>query len=275
MNAIDPFDVLRDHLRSQVVADPVTDIGDLVDQIFEGRRTGLRHHRRAGRLRRCIAFGAGATILVGSGFAAASILRSDAPTRVDVGLLCRATPDVDSSASLIELDDDPIGACRKLWESGEMAAMSDVGGGHAGSDEPSSRAVVPDLVACVGAGGVVEVFPLAHGVAAEHQCGQLDLGTLGTAPLTRDPIARLGDRVSLEVNATCVPIDDAPAVLGGILRDLDLVGWQILVEEGVDPCARVALDPDARTLHVLHARAPTSTQPFTTSGALSEVPGTT
>lgn len=215
-----------------------TDIDSLVDDILTGRRAEGRARRASRRLRRRL-FGGGLAIAVvaGGGLGAAALLRTEQPKEPQTGVACRATAQRDADAAVVGrgVDDDPLELCAAVWRAGRLG---DSGG------------AVPPLAACIGLGGVVEVFP-----GDESVCE-----TLGLSPAARElsddarHLIELQDRMVEEINAaTCRPTDDVVAQARHILDDMGFADWQIVVNDDAvtSTCANVALDVETTSLFIL------------------------
>lgn len=187
---------------------------------------------RRGRVRRrIVGAGIGGLCFVGGTVGVAAWLRSEPPTAPQIGVVCRAEPRVDADATVVEPKTDPIAACRAL-----MQTETD------GADD--------NLVACVGAGGAVEVFP-----GSDSTCAELGLVLADPEPTpynlaTIDLQERLVERINLE---PCRPVSDVAALVKDILRDAGLEGWTVVVEpESVNGiCGKADVDPVDRTVLVV------------------------
>jgi len=258
VSIVDPFDVLREHLRSQFVPDPITSVEALVDDIFSGAIRPPDLRRRRGR--RAFGFGAGALLIVTGGVAAANLIRRDHVTKPEIGVVCRAEANRQSNLTDIGIQADPVGACRAQWESGEMNRVRD--GLDNGAPVDPSDISVPYLVACVSQTGVLEVFPVDPG----DTCEAVDLAPVPPTTAGVDPLVALQERIVWEINGHCVSPADAPARIEQMLADLGLEGWTIQVgtERPDEPCSRVGFDAELRTVFVVHGPIPEETLPYST-----------
>jgi|CXWL01.1.fsa_nt_gi hypothetical protein len=195
-------------------------------------RSGPRRWQRG-----TIAVGAWAVVVLASAsLGAAALLRSGQPSVPEAGAACRAEAAVDASAIVVAPGEEPIVACRELWVAGAFEELVGVRG-------------VPDLVACIGGGGAVEVFPGGPSV-----CGGLGL-VAADADLSvgNERIVGLQDRVVEEINAAgCLSVADAALGAEQILSESGLEGWRVVVysEVGDGVCGGVVVDSETRTLLV-------------------------
>jgi hypothetical protein len=235
----DPFDVLRRHVRGQAAeGTPSTSTDELVAHIT------LEHHRGDGwpessqpRPRRwgmaaavvaaCVGVGAGAVVT-------AALDRS----QVDQSALVACHPSVDEPdlSMLVRHDDDPIGACRSLWQAGRLPLLD--------QESPPSD---PALVLCMSEQHVLEVFPGS---------GPDVCRAVGSAPVdlptdVADPVRELDRRVVDEINPACLPFDQAVEAARSLLDELGLAGWNVVAIDDGGRCALVGVsDIESRTLNV-------------------------
>jgi hypothetical protein len=251
VSVIDPFDVLREHLRAQDVPDPLTTVDALVEDILSGAIPAPDLRRRSRRARRALGFGLGAVVLAGGSLAAATLLRQEEVTSPHVGATCRAAASRTANMYTVGVTDDPVGACRALWESGVMNQVRD---NAMDVPVPASEISVPELVSCISEVGAIEVFPVRPG----ETCDVLDLAPLGTVDLVGNPLVLLQERISTEINMTCIATEDAPPIISQMLRDLDLGGWTIVIgsHRPEAPCSIVGLAPEERRIYVVHSPLP-------------------
>lgn len=139
----------------------------------------------------------------------------DTPSTIEsatphLGAVCRSGVDPESPMDALAAGVDPIEGCTQLWESGVFPDPKEPAG-------PGQN--VPPLVACIGAGGAVEVYP-----------GPADLcPALGLKPAdpvlgpTGDAVAELSNRIADEINlADCAAADDVETRVRSIIDELDL-----------------------------------------------------
>ena len=154
----------------------------------------------------------GAALAIGGvGLGVAAIV-SRQPDRPDQAPACRDAPIRDSNIVALAPGDDALSRCGELWADGTITSPM-----HA----PNS---VPPLVACIGQGGIVEVFP-----GPPTLCGELGLDPASPTP---DPgtnaVSDLTNRITDELNlADCVDVAGAIDTVDAILRDVDLAHWTI------------------------------------------------
>jgi hypothetical protein len=241
----DPFDVLARHLRSlpEVAARPSDD--ELIELIVTGaiappvgRRLRSPRRRRL-RLLGIIAIGGLAT---GGGVAAALLARSGHTTRPSAGVACRERFDLHSSATVIEPTDDPVAACRDLWQRGQLPTGT----------APGTPTGVPTLIACLAPNGALNVLPADPG----RTCADLDLATSDTAPITGDVLVTLRNRLSAEIDAVCVPPADAQAAAQHIVDELHITGWTFTVQDMTGQCTRTGTDDVLHTIYLLSGPPP-------------------
>lgn len=240
-------DVLVEWVRQHPDVWPVADrqrladdrIDALVRRIVAGDRAAtrpgtarLRHRHR----RKVVVAVSLAVAVSGMSLGAAALLRSGQPSVPEAGAACRAEAAVDASAIVVAPGEEPILACRELWVAGAFEELAGVRG-------------VPDLVACIGGGGAVEVFPGRPSV-----CGGLGLVAADVdLSVGNERIVGLQDRVVEEINAVgCLSVGDAALAAEQILSESGLEGWRVVVdsEVGDGVCGMVGVDSETRSLFV-------------------------
>ena len=217
-----------------------SEIDDLVGQVVSGARDRRRAEESRRRRRRFVATGA-LTIIVVTGGAvgvAALILRSGQPSRPAEGIACRSAADTRADAIVVEAGSDPVGRCRTLWTDGEL------------TEPGQALGEVPPLVACVGASGVIEVYPGDSSV-----CGQLGL-VVADPSLTPEnqAMVNLQGRIVDEINdQPCVTAIDVEAVAQQIVDESELEGWTVSVRSDSEDasCAKAAVDVPTRTISIV------------------------
>ena len=200
-------------------------------------RAGLVRGRRRARF--------GATLVIGlfgagTAVGVAALVRSGQPSVPEAGIVCRADASLEADAVVVVPADDPIAACADAWKAGRLTPTSDV--------PATDTSGVPALVACIGTGGAVEVFP-----GDETTCGLLGLEP--AAPSLDDEaraVVALQERIAAEVHATCVSGDEIRVLLEQMLAEAALSGWTIQLTDDAPgaACVRVAVDGAARSLVV-------------------------
>jgi len=192
-----------------------------------------QRRRRRGR-RRIVGAGIGGVAFVAGTVGVAAWLRSEPPTAPQVGIVCRSEATVGADASVIEPGIDPIAGCRKVLETSDFAG----------------DAANADLVACIGAGGAIEVFP---GTGAT--CGQLGLVLADPEPTSENTaIVVLQDRLSVEINlAACQSVSAVAETARAILGESNLTGWTVATDpssvDGV--CGKADVDPASKRIVVV------------------------
>jgi hypothetical protein len=230
MNASDPFEILRTHVRSTTVGEPprISD-AELVDAItndryaptaitsgadFEPRRQPRRSHRR-------VAVGVAVALAASGGLAVAASNWGEEASRPERGASCYSQFSTKSSQLLLANSVDPLTDCATMWESGRLT-----------STDPSIPAgLVPPLVACV-RDDVVAVFPSTD----DRGCGSLGLPDAIVADEV-NPVAALAHRLVDDVNAKCLPFEAAQQETEKILHSLRLSGWKIVDSGGTGACS--------------------------------------
>lgn len=236
MSAEDLLSALRAWLRSPdgdvdvPTGDEMSD--QRMDQLTEAAiaegRVRLARSDRVRRRRRVIVVVTAAAVVSG-GAAAAAILRSQ-PDSPQTGTACRATAVLDADAIVFAPGGDPIAQCQELWENGDFEEF--------GVD------VLPDrLIACIGPGGGIEVFP-----GDESVCPVLGLRVADTELNAESKaIVDLQERLIAEINAPgCLTADEAEAAARRILDDLGFTDWLVKVNpDAADAtCAKAGIGPD-------------------------------
>ncbi len=221
-------------------------IDEIIESVIAGQRRAPADTLARRRRRRRLVGGACFVIAATSGaVVAASMLRSEQPTQPQAGAACRAQAQVRADAIVLAPGGDPIEGCRALWEGGQFEEL-DTGEPGIGAGD-----AVPPLSACIGGGGVVEVFPGEPSVCS-------DLG-LAAADPTLSPenqaIVDLQDRLVETINmAECIPVADAAPMAEAILDEAPLDGWTVWIrpEAQGGTCGKVAVDPTAKQIIVNH-----------------------
>lgn len=240
----DPFHLLRAHVRAVALLEQprrdadelVADITGSVDRTDRSRSAQVLPIHGAGSPRRrrwLLAASAAAVVAVGGAGVAAFV--SSRPADPVAGIVCRESGDFGSTSVVLPIDDDPVAACANLWKTGDLPTL----GGGAGSG------AVPDLVACTGGAGAVEVLPVAAGQSCET------FGLVPAEPSTAaDPVLQLDARVVLGNGAGCRPADELVESARRMLADLEMSEWTVVVDPTAGDCALLAIDANRRHLIV-------------------------
>lgn len=202
------------------------------------RRYDADEERRRRRRRRMFGAAGAGVLVVGGATAAAVLLRGGQPSVPEGGIGCRAEATLESDAAVVAPGQDPIEACRRVWESGEFADRIGPEG-------------VPELVACVDpVGGQINVFPGDAGL-----CDELNL-ELADQELDADSqaIVDLQTRLVEEVNALdCQPAAEVAEQVEAILDESGLSGWQVVfsAEPATSMCAKAGVDSATRSINII------------------------
>ena len=216
-----------------------SEIDDLVGQVISGARDRRRAEESGRRRRRFVATGALTIVVVtGGAVGVAALIRSGQPSRPSEGIACRSAADTRADAIVVEAGSDPVGRCRTLWTDGELTEP-----GQAIGESPS-------LVACVGASGVIEVYPGDSSV-----CAQLGL-IVADAALTPESQAMLAlqGRIVDEINdQPCFAAIEVAAIAQLIVDESELEGWTVSVRPDSEDasCAKAAVDVPTRTISIV------------------------
>ncbi len=195
------------------------------------RRTQPRQGRRSQPSRRPLIVVAA---VVAAGLAVGMVyLTRDVSEQTGIG--CYAAADLQADTAVVgAAGGPPEAACAELWARGEFGS-----GG------------VPDLSACVLASGAVGVFPGADGT-----CGELGLAEIpedyqsdvsAVVPL-RDALV---DRF---LDAECLSLDEATAIVNQELVDQGLVDWKVEAAApftSARPCAGLAFETENKVVSLV------------------------
>ena len=219
-----------------------------IDEIITGVLAGqqpvpanLAAMRR--RRRRIVGAACFALAATSGAVVAAAVLRSEQPTQPQAGVVCRAEADARADAIVLAPGIDPIEGCAALWSSGQFQGLD--------SDKDITGNAVPPLGACIGGGGVVEVFPGDLSVCADLALAAAD----PTLSPENQAIVDLQDRLVTNINMPeCIPVAEATKMAAEILDDAPLSGWKVTVSpEAKDgTCGKVAVDATSKQLIVNH-----------------------
>jgi hypothetical protein len=244
----DPFDLLRAHVRTVALLEqPTIDADELVADITgsidradrsRGAQVLPLHgfpRARSPRRRRWFVAGAAATIVAvgGAGVAAYVALR---PTDPVLGIVCRESADFGSFSVVLPLEGDPVAACANLWKT-------------------DAKGEVPDLIACAGGAGSVQVFP----VVDETSCEFFGFASLDPSAVV-DPIQQLNAAVR-ESNEKCRTAGELSQEAAEVIERLGLTTWTVDVQSPDVGCSLLAVDTDAEVLIVrMDPLRPTSSE---------------
>ena len=223
----DPLDLLRDVTRRQT--DPIEPRSELVEELRHvargARGLGDDDRRRHLRTRR-IGIAVGLAVL-GAGGATVAYFAGQQPDRPEAGAACRSAPTPDSKIFAIGPGEDPLERCAELWETG---VLPDPRNPREGPQD------VPPLVACIGEGGIVEVYP-----GPDDLCAALGLApAAATLSEENQRVAELSVRIADDVNAAdCAAVAVVEARVEAILDELELADWSIEREQGVESASCV------------------------------------
>lgn len=244
MSPSDPFDILRNHVRSAVTDDPprISDT-ELVDAIVNDRYTPstvtttaaddfVARRRQPRRTRRRVAVGVAVALATSGGFAVAASRWSEEASRPERGGSCYSEFTTLSSRFALPNSVDPINDCAALWRSGRLTS----------SDGSVAAGTVPTLLPCV-LNGVVAVFPNTD----DRSCESLGLPNAILSDEV-DPVAELAHRLVDEVNAKCLSFEAAQQETEKILHSLRLSGWKIVDLGGTGACSYASADGDVRVV---------------------------
>jgi hypothetical protein len=242
----DPFDILRDHVRRQAAqVEPETGTDELIAHItlehHRGPSTVWPEIRRPRRRWRSVAVGVAVSLGIGAGaVVTAAVLDKQRVKVPEAGVMCRVSATDPRKGMLTDAGNDPVAACAALWNSGRLPLMDEV---TEGSD--------PDLVACTGERGVLEVYP----GSGPEVCAALGLAEADVESMLADPRRELGERAS-EISLACLTPRETARQAAELLDELALVGWAIVVDEG-EGCGVIKIGSgDDHTLYVIRVPRP-------------------
>jgi hypothetical protein len=110
----------------------------------------------------------------------------------------------------------------------------------------------PDLIACTGEGGVLEVYP----GSGPEVCTALGLAEADIESMLADPRRELGERLTADINLSCLTPQEAAQRAAELLDELGFEGWTIVVAAG-EGCGVVRIgSDDEHTLYVTHVPHP-------------------
>lgn len=232
---VDPIRVLIDLARLQRAEVP--DASAELRAAVEGLAVD---DRKAGRrVRRPVVIGLATLVALGGATAAVAALIGRQPDRPDQAPACRDAPSLSANMYALEPGAEALERCSALWIDGTISSP----------DYPPGS-LPPPLVACIGPGGVIEVFPGSADV-----CAELDLDPASSnLDADADAIVRLTNRIADELNGgPCVDGSTAIALVQTLLDDLGLKDWTIdanaLPSDAT--CVKGAPDPATNTVHLV------------------------
>lgn len=189
-----------------------------------------RRRRRQRRVGLIVAVG-----LVAAGSTTAAFLLNRQPATPQFGIACRAAAEIDADAIAFEVapEDDPIKACARLWQSGQLPD----------SDAPPlTGGIIPPLTACIGPGGAIEVFPNLEDCEA--------LGLDPAAPLSPETqrVVALTTAVS-ELNLRgCLTEQEIKRRVEELFAVFDVKNWEVRPLRSSGPagaCVKAQVEPTA------------------------------
>lgn len=203
------------------------------------RRSAADDDRRRRRRRRRIFGAAGAGLLIAGGATVAALtLRGGQPSVPEGGIGCHSEATLESDVVVVAPGQEPVAACRQVWESGEFAEL--LGAGQ-----------VLELVVCVDpVGGAINVFPGEAGLCAELGLEPADPELDAESQAVLDLRARLGE----EINALdCQPATAVAEQVEAILAESGLADWQVVfaADPETNACAKAGLDSATRSISII------------------------
>jgi hypothetical protein len=235
---IDWFAVYKEMLEADARDSTMNpaDVEVLIADIIAGRIEAPKMPRSR-RSRRWIAGGTAVVVLAGGATAAALLNRAE-PKHPQEGIACHAAADLTTGEVVIPPAPDPLAACTQLWLVGRLPDID-----HGG---PATGAA-PPLFACVGRGGGLDVFPNLSDPPAT--CTDLGL-VAAITNVTADPLVVLRDRLSNDINATCVDLNTARQLAQTALSDLGLKDWTVVVRDNTKDCVKAGEDSDTKSVYL-------------------------
>lgn len=224
MSEHDPFQLLArvNPLRDLDEALPSDAI--LLAQIVAGAAPTVRRRSR----RRWIASGTALVVIAAA--AAYTFARSDrAHDPTSITCYSNAARDPHSQFALGP-QEDPLAACRQLWESGQLGTGD-----------------VPPLTACVTDTGIVAIVPGDLRVCSELGYAQWN----GTVDPEAQSLLPFRDEVDRTLGRTCYPADSAARIVTDLLSQYHLEGWTVVEGHGSDqhmPCTVGMVDLPSKTI---------------------------
>lgn len=231
----DPLAVLRAALRAMYDAEVVPP--DLADRVLASApetpaRVDTSRHRWWRRPLTLVAAG----VLAAGCVAAATIALRGQPTRPEVGIACKSAPTASADVVGAPPAIDAIAACSRVWTSGQLPDP----------DNPSVGGTVPPLSACIGPGGLVEVFPNLE------DCRILGLEPADNVLSPENQRAlEFQDQVSTLNGEGCLDEVEVRTAIGALLEELELSDWTIALTPSMDGrsgCVKGQVDTSRRVV---------------------------
>jgi hypothetical protein len=229
----DPFDELRAHDPASLFGEASPD-SDVAQQAFDRIvATPRLVPRRRGHLAAAVA---AVALLAGTAGGAWAIARYDGDDR---SVSCFEDADLSSQRVEVVVSSATAGeaACAVAWTAGAFGTTE----------------TAPVLAGCTLADGDVGYFPAGGGAP----CARLGLVVAMPGDLSDDPTAAFRDEVIRALDAECLSIDEATAVVGDAAarRKLD---WQVQSPTTVPSrtCASPAFDDERRVVALVPIPAP-------------------
>lgn len=252
----DPFDLLRTHVQHQAATvEPLTSVDELIAHIvLEHERMPSTSSAQAGvpwpgsvvrpPRRRWGSAVVGMALVVGIGTGAvvtAAVLERKPVAHVDHSVLCHPSVDGPVLGLVTDIGADPLQTCADNWAAGNIQGVS-----------AQAQADVPPMVACIGHGGGLEVFP-GEGDGA---CAALGMQSADVDAVLADPVQQLSRRTS-EINAQCLSGPEAGQAVQALFDELDLGGWSVVLLGGDRPCGIISdIDGVSRVVSVTQISPP-------------------
>lgn len=245
----DPFDLLRAHVRVVALLEqPAVDADELVADITgsidradrsRGAQVLPLHgfpSARSPRRRRWFVAGSVATIVAvgGAGVAAYVALRPSDPV---AGIVCRESADPNSYSVVLPLEGDPVAACTNLWKTGDLP----------NPERGEANGEIPELVACEGGQGAIEVLP----VGAVGSCEYVGLVPSGDRSPAEDAVGVLRERVAEHLSGGCRSAADLRDFIEEQLMSLGLTSWEINLLASEGDCALASIESERQQILVI------------------------
>lgn len=204
---------------------------------FERARGWVDAPRRRDRRPILVAIAA----VVAAGCVTAVVAVSGQPSRPEAGVACRAAADVDADVVAAAPSLEALAACAEVWEAGELPDVD--------ADPVLGDGTAPPLIACIGQGGLVEVYPYVDACEAlglEAADSQLSPYNQRVVQL-QEGVAKLNLEICHGVGAIAQQIND-------LLFELDLDDWSVSQPTSTpaapEACAKGDVDASVRDVRI-------------------------